>query len=165
MGDDDSHPKWGKYFPEWAKGIDDSLHFITGMELLTMSHRFPRGSKEWLIVATAAHKLMLISDGPRPGRPPRSRPKSDVRLALLFCVVTGVSPHAAAKSVDRILNGMKRGAKNRIEYLAKRTKRALATLPPAEAEELAAAGHRLLTATDENELVAWWQLGSFLRQE
>jgi hypothetical protein len=68
-------------------------------------------------------------------------------FAVSLCCASGDNATTVARYLDNAFNpGKRAGSKHRIDYLAKRTRQALAKLSPAEVEELAASMRQPLTA-------------------
>ena len=107
------------------------------LKLARMSHKFPWKSAEWVILLQAANKLMFLYDRRPAHRPRRPGPDEDVRLAMGLCLFTGESATAVARYVEPILHPDKSaGLKNRVDYLAKRTRKELAKLSPDEVDRV-----------------------------
>jgi len=139
--------KWTRkeFFSPLYLGPNPTLRRKIAQEFLWQSHKFPWSSKEWRILQRAAHELFnLDMDGERPrGRPRKNVAGEPVRLAMAVCLVTGDNANFVARNLDPVFNNKKKGgAKNRIEYLAKKTRQGLAKLTPDEARQLVEQVHR-----------------------
>jgi hypothetical protein len=95
---------------------------------------------------SSSTELFDLDEGRRAHRRP-DEPDPLVRIAVSLCCAPGDNATTVARYLDNAFNpGKRAGSKHRIDYLAKRTRQALAKLSPAEVEELAASMRQPLTA-------------------
>jgi hypothetical protein len=115
-------------------------------QLLEMARAFPERGPEWKILLKASAELFNLDERRRAHRRP-DEPDPLVDIAVSLCCASGDNAITIARYLDNAFNpGKRAGSKNRVDYLAKRTRQALAQLSPAEVEELAASIRQPLTA-------------------
>jgi hypothetical protein len=125
-------------FNKHAYGPNASAGANAAAEILWLSHQFPHGSREWRILLQTAEKLDPFDDLRPAGRPKKSGPDKKLLLAVGVCLMFGHNATFVAQQLEPIYNWRKKEGPDRdhrIHYLAKKIRKALANLSPAEAEE------------------------------